>query len=174
MSKREKIIVGLMCITIVMYGFYLLNQSGETPPTEPEKEVSTADLQKFIADVAQKLKQGEPSPADHHLISAAGSPWTKDPFLMSTQALTAEPDRSPPEPERVVTEVDQRHVYSGYLELADKRLAIIDGLEYEEGETLGLAGDYIIKIYPNRVILGKLDQGATQVLPLDENVTDEQ
>jgi hypothetical protein len=58
-------------------------------------------------------------------------------------------------------------VYSGFVEIGAKRLAIINGMEYEAGDRV-IPGDLSVKtILPNKVIMTS-PQGEI-VLPLQES-----
>jgi hypothetical protein len=171
MTTREKIIVGIMILTII-YGAYTLLFSGAPAVTTPvaQKE-SVADLQKFVIDVAKKLRQTEPSEAQLQSIEQAGRNWQKDPFLKSVAPLTAELKRSLPEavPKKAPKPVEKPDLhYSGYLQLGAKRMAIINGMEYEEGEMLPASGYFIRSISPKSVVVGKIGESKSHVLPLDE------
>jgi hypothetical protein len=71
--------------------------------------------------------------------------------------------KRPPKPE----EKPDLH-YSGYLQLGAKRMAIINGMEYEEGEMLPASGYFIRSISPKSVVVGKIGESKSHVLPLDE------
>ena len=57
--------------------------------------------------------------------------------------------------------------YSGFLEIGSKRLAIINGIEYEAGDKLSAGGLTIKTVLPNKVIMTS-SQGEI-VLPLQES-----
>jgi hypothetical protein len=173
MTTREKIIVGIMILTII-YGAYALFPSGDSavaPSTRGKNTESVADLQKFVIDVAQKLQKSTPSEADQYNIEQASTNWQKDPFLRSVAPLTAELER--PAPVEVPKQAPEPEVkpdlrYSGFLQMGVKRMAIINGMEYEEGEMLPVSGFFIRSITPKSVIIGKIGDGKSHVLPLDE------
>jgi hypothetical protein len=58
--------------------------------------------------------------------------------------------------------------YSGFLQMGAKRMAIINGMEYEEGEMLPVSGYFIRSITPKSVVIGKIGASISHVLPLDE------
>ena len=61
-------------------------------------------------------------------------------------------------------------LYTGFLEMGDKRLAIINGTEYETGEKLEPGGFVIQSIRPNQVVISPEDRKTkTMILPLEEN-----
>ncbi|MDJ0782702.1 MAG: hypothetical protein QNJ22_12065 [Desulfosarcinaceae bacterium] len=171
MTTREKIIVGVMILT-VMYGGYTLFFSREAiTVTSVTKDESVADLQKFVIDVAQKLQNTEPSEPELHSLEQAGRNWQKDPFLRSVAALTAELEKSVPvEAPEEKPKPEEKPIlrYSGFLQMGAKRMAIINGMEYEEGEMLPAAGYFIRSISPKSVVIGKIGDAKSHVLPLDE------
>jgi hypothetical protein len=173
MTTREKIIVGIMILTVI-YGVYTLFLSGPasvTPTASGQKNESVAELQKFVIDVAQKLQKSAPSAAEHYNIEQAGRNWQKDPFLGSVAALTAELERSQPvELPKSAPEPEEKPNlrYTGFLQMGAKRMAIINGMEYEEGEMLPVSGYFIRSISPKSVVIGKIGDSKSHVLPLDE------
>jgi hypothetical protein len=61
-------------------------------------------------------------------------------------------------------------VYNGFIELGSKRLAIINGQEYEAGDKLNPGGFTIKSILPTRVVIVSAQgEGAPIVLPLQES-----
>lgn len=172
MSKREKIIVGLACLA-VLYGVYelFLAPRAEGPEIIGQTaENPSKSIQKFVIDIAQKLTKQEPSPVEKTFVAQAGGKWTKDPFLHSVAALKSEVTRKPAaEAVEAAAPADTINVtYSGYLELGDTRLAIINGMEYGEGETIDSDGHFVQKITATQVIIGKVGQNDRHSIPLDE------
>ena len=148
MSKREKIILVLMALTVV-YGFYALFIEG--PPKRGSSIVASSEsklesFNKFIASVAAMTKDGL-SDIDSYIIEHIPAKWTKDPLLNTSVEIG--PGPPPDEPEDLPFQL----VYSGYLQMGSKSLAIINGMEYETGELLPQT-DYVVgKILPNRVVI---------------------
>lgn len=171
MTTREKIIVGIMIITVI-YGAYALFFSGAPAVVNPPaQKASVADIQKFVVDVAQKISKGEPTAAELHSMEQAGRNWQKDPFLTSVAALTAELEQALPVtvPKATPKPVAKPKLrYSGFLQMGAKRMAIINGMEYEEGEMLPEEGYFIRSITPKSVVIGKIGASTSHVLPLDE------
>ena len=49
--------------------------------------------------------------------------------------------------------LDARVQYTGFLQMGDTRLAIINGMEYEAGDQLEPGGFIIRRILPNHVVV---------------------
>jgi hypothetical protein len=60
-------------------------------------------------------------------------------------------------------------MYTGFLRMGDKRLAIINGMEYEVGEILEPGGFTIRSISPSRVVIAPPGRKKkTLILPMEE------
>jgi hypothetical protein len=94
----------------------------------------------------------------------AEAEWKRDPFLKpgSFVKFGAENGQAGVLAEELFT-------YSGYLEIADKKLAIINGIEYKAGEMIVNGGGYIVSsISPTEAVL-ELTGGKNMItLPLEE------
>lgn len=142
MTLREKIIVGLMVLSIVYGGYELLvlgnrkggdagSPDGKPAPTAEPLPAESGDV-KGLSDSMQTLLQW------------AQTPWEEGLFVKREPLPQAPP---PPEP----TAVGLR--YSGFVQMGKRKLAIINGMEYEKGDQL-VSGDFVIKrILPNQVVL---------------------
>ena len=164
MTTREKIIVGLMVLA-VCYGVYTIFLAG--PPDEDafktggDKELETLNL--FIAKVADKTKNSL-SKEQAYVLLKAQEKWKQDPLLQ------IEPEMSPEEKEaRQPLVLESKILYSGFLQMGDKRLAILNGIEYEIGDRLDPGGLIVREIYPNHVVIGSPNVKSKKViLPMEE------
>lgn len=169
MTTREKIIVGMMCVTIA-YGAYELLSSG-TPNNKPQSPAtdSTAELQSLVTDISRQLSTKGKDQDRKYLVELEATNWSKDPFIQSTQPLrkTLEPPKEASKPAPLSQGLPQLS-YSGYLEVGSQKLAIINGQEYAKGEALGTTGYYVRSISARHVMVGKVNGSDTIRLPLQE------
>ena len=159
-----------MCLAIV-YGAYEVfwTPSTRKAPKQPvaaEKE----DLRKFVGEVTQKLlKEKLPEEAVYR-VKKASSHWTKDPFIQTSAPLSQE---KPADVSTIPTgqpyEERPDLIYTGYLELGPKKIAVISGTEYTVGEALGVNDLYVKRISSQSVIIGKVKSEETIQLPLFES-----
>lgn len=162
MTTREKIIVGIMLLTVGYGAIELLlprTQSGApTPAAQPLENLTT-----FIAKVADAARAAT-SETSALIVQKAEAGWKQDPFMeiLKPPAPPAE-TRSPMETARAIPNM----VYSGFLEIGPKRLAIINGMEYEAGDRVNPGAFSIKTVLPNKVIMTS-SQGEI-VLPLQES-----
>jgi len=162
MTKREKIIVGIMVLTVGYGAIELLlprTKTGAAVPAAPSAE----SLSAFISKVADTAK-GAASESSALVIKKAEAGWKQDPFLVIRKPPPpAAEARAPKEAVRPALNL----TYSGFLETGPKRLAIINGMEYEAGDRVNPGGFSIKSILPNKVIMTSA-QGEV-VLPLQES-----
>ncbi len=162
MSKREKIILFFMALSIV-YGFFVFFIEAPGKKGAIGQNSKLESLNKFISHVAELTKESL-SDIDSYIIEKAPKQWDKDPLLSSDSEFQFKAEDT----EADVSALKVNIKYTGYLNMGVKNLAILNGLEYEEGEELEKGGFIIRKIYPERVIIvikGKQEEIA---IPLEE------
>jgi hypothetical protein len=162
MTTREKIIVGIMLLTVGYGAIELLlprAQTGSpTPAAQPSENLTT-----FIAKVADAAKAAT-SETSALIVQKAEAGWNQDPFMeIHKPPATPAETRSSVETARAISNM----VYSGFLEIGPKRLAIINGMEYEAGDRVNSDAFSIKTVLPNKVIMTS-SQGEI-VLPLQES-----
>jgi hypothetical protein len=163
MTTREKIIVGIMLLTVGYGAVELLLPKTQSGSPTPLSAQGTESLPAFIAKVADMAK-ANPSEAGALLIQKAESAWQQDPFwAIHKAAPKAEEKPAARESAKSVPSM----TYSGFLEIGAKRLAIINGMEYEAGDRLGMGGVTVKSVLPNKVIL--MSSQGEMVLPLQES-----
>lgn len=163
MTNREKIIVGLAALALG-YGALelLLPRANVAPALKPQ---SVEGLNAFIGKVADATRVGA-AETGAIVIQKAETAWKQDPFLEIQKAKAAEPAATRPKE----TARPPSLAYSGFIELGSKRLAIINGQEYEAGDKLNPGGLTIKSILPTRVVIEPAPgEGAPIVLPLQES-----
>lgn len=171
MTTREKIIVGVMCLTIV-YGAYELigsKDGGNQSSPEAPKANPLEELRGFVSEVTQKMVKEKMSVEYQYMVERAGMNWVKDPFiavggLLRNEATVQKPagkdsPSSAPPPD---------FLYTGFLQLGDKKLAVINGVEYAAGESLGVQGYYIRRITPDNVVLGRVNSTESLQLTIQD------
>ncbi len=157
MTKREKIIVGVMCLTIVYGAYELLGTRGikkSTPSAAPQTNPAD-ETRKFATEMTQKLVAERVGSEAQHAVNQASSPWTKDPFLQSAALIESKPSEQPTGPKQVAAakEPAPAFTFTGFLQIGDTRLAIINGLEYAVGDMIGTSGNYLESISPDGVVI---------------------
>lgn len=174
LQKREMIILGVMGIAI-LFGAYSLFSPDPKAGRVDNLTASRDELNTFI----NTLNEGIQKEANNHgslVFASAKRVWTPDPFLENssykqwTQSkkaamakhVAAVATEAPPAVKKI-----EFH-YTGYLEAGGKKMAIVDGSEYQEGEKLEMK-DYLLRsATPTGIIIENTATGARQSVLLDE------
>jgi hypothetical protein len=163
MSKREKIILVLTAIAVLYGAFEYLWPSGENAvPVQSRK--STEELNAYVTGIAASLAPMSVSKTEKYAIASAAAKWAEDPFL---KAILPE-KQGPIESEGTIPVEEHNFRYTGYIEMGDTRLAIINGREYTAGEELELPGYFLLEIDASKVRIGRKGSNQTVVIPLEE------
>jgi hypothetical protein len=162
MTNREKIIVGVMVLTVGYGAIELLlprNRAAGLLPAAAAEGVNA-----FIAKVADTIKSAA-SDSSALVVQKADAAWKQDPFLEIRKP-------PPPRPETAAVKDTARPgslVYSGFIEVGAKRMAIINGMEYEAGDTVNPGGFTVKSVLPTKVLIGSPQrEGAPIELPLKD------
>ncbi len=136
MSVREKIIL-LIASASLLYGAYevFLNPVSTQPPGGSAR---AEPLPAFINRISAESAAGRPTRAERALIRRAEQAWPQ---------RFESPTLPPPTFERLP-------VFSGFVRMEGRKMAIIDGREYGEGERLEKSGYRVQEILPTRIIIG--------------------
>lgn len=166
MTTREKIIVGLMLLVVVFgaYELFLAPKPGAVPLQKAPEGLES--LNAFITKVAAANQKGGLSETDAYIIKLAEADWKQDPMLDI-------PKKSVPRPVEPVKKVEPALkldlVYTGYMDMGGKSLAIINGMEYETGDTIEPGALLIRRIYPNKIEVVATERGGKIfTIPLTE------
>lgn len=146
-GKREKIILGLMAIAILYAAFDFLTSSKKDPGMDTGQR--TAELNNYVADLTTSLAKETAKNPGVLVFSRAEKEWTQDPFL-GDKAYKLWTEVKAPVKE-IAPKIEL--AYTGYLEVGRKRMAIINGVEYREGEALDIAGFVLKTISPTRIAI---------------------
>ena len=139
MSKRERIILGVMGAAILVSLIVLVWPSAAPPSPEmtPQK---LADSKKAAEAQLAALERIQLTAREIHTVTGAQEPWPRDPL-----------GAKPPEPEAQVDRDKFR--YTGYVRVGERSLAVINGREYQTGEQLESGGFEVGAITPEAVVL---------------------
>jgi hypothetical protein len=165
MTNREKTIVGMAVLAVVAY---VGIEFWPSPKSAPVHQASGLEgINVFISKIADATKSG-PTEVHAEIIRKAEAGWKQSPFLKIQKPQAPAPpearvDRTPARPKPNLK-------FTGYIDMGDRRLAIINGLEYESGDRLDPGGFTIKSILPNKVVMVYTQgEGQPIELPLQES-----
>jgi len=156
-SRRELIILGLAGLAVIYLVFDLIIMPSYKPKKIETAQAQNIDIKTLLAEMSQYAKQVGSVDNILYTMSRADLAWPRDPFLYEDLASAAS-----------VEGQKTKFNYTGFVMLGSKRLAVINGIEYQIGESI--AGvDFILKaINPNDVVLENLVNRSRLSIPIQE------
>ena len=160
MSKREQIILILTGIVAIV-GVYMVFFDKPKKPMAAKQVVQIGDLQEFVNQMTAKVSTDDFTDKDSYIIERATSAWEYDPF--SNIDL--------PNEGKTKDSGDQTYsfTYTGYIQVGNDLMAVINGLEYNVGEELGQPGCILHSISPEKVIVN-VGNRKMIALPLEDTM----
>lgn len=156
----------------VAYGVYAVFFESKSEPEEIVAFSATKQLESlstFITKVAEASKAGL-SKEDEYIIQQAEAAWKQDPLISAE--LKDRPESELRKAAQQVTKAsipDLNVSYTGFMQMGDKKFAIINGVEYTSGDRLE-QGDYIVRsITPSQVVIVSIGRSKKKfIFPLEE------
>jgi hypothetical protein len=173
-SRREKIIIGLMTLAILYGLFELLWQPAKKDSTGMREDNKA--LNELIAGIGQGITEGGLTQAEQYVLTNAQNEWPQDPFSDVPLDMLEVGDRADIEEraaDTLISEPEPGFTYSGFLVMGDKRIAIINGQEYEKGDDL-ISGLYTVQgIDPEKVAIKDKKSSRIIIVPIREKFIEE-
>jgi hypothetical protein len=166
LTKQQIIILSVMVVA-VLYAAYDFFIAPRTKSAMIDVGKKSTELEAFINNITASIPKGSLSAADAYIVSRAEAPWTRDPFY--DRKLFREWVKLK-EPAKAGGGISQKtgFIYSGYLKVDNKKVAIINGVEYESGDPLEMEGYVLKNIYQGKVVIINEKNGAKFDVPLQE------
>ena len=157
MKKREVIILvlaGVLVLFGVLNYFVLDKKKGSTDEEKIQAAIAAAEnTGKTSQATIAALQKGNGGRNLPYLKSKAEGIWSKDPFIYysddSEEMSDADAEKMP------------AMIYSGFIQLGENILGVINGMEYSMGDLLIDIGYKVIQITPKKVVV--LTQNNKQV-----------
>jgi hypothetical protein len=142
MSLREKILVGFVALALLFGATVMMRKSSRSG----DVVMDSAEFQARVLQMADVLDQASLTPVERAVLDRARLPWRRDPF--ANERLS--PGRTADEP-RIQDRPDFQ--YTAYMKMGPREIAVIDQVEYTEGDHLRNEPFTVRKIEPRRVTL---------------------
>lgn len=143
MTTREKFIVGATVVAVLYAGVTLL-QGRRDKPSEGKGGAPSVDLSAFVSQSRAQLAGIRLSAGERTVLDAVQSDWAGEPFAVFSGEAAVKSEGAAGVP---------AYTYTGYVRAGGVRLAIINGREYRENETLADGSGVVDSIAPDRVVL---------------------
>jgi hypothetical protein len=141
MNKRERSLLVAMSVALVAGGASLISDLSKRKGGPGPRSAPDLGIQVFADTQRASLAILRLRPNERTALDKATGPWAESPFIDRVGGIRTG--------ESTVSEFR----YTGYMQLGDTRLAIVNGREYRTGETIK-ATDFIVEtIEPDQVVL---------------------
>jgi hypothetical protein len=166
LTKQQIILLVAMALAVFYGAFDLLFSSSPTRPAADYAQKST-ELKSFYDDTILNITKSKPSDFYLSVAAKAETDWGNDPFYdrKTYRAMMQLKDESLP---GEATEQSVSFIYTGYLQLEGKKMAVINGMEYGVGESLETEGYLLREIYPTKVVIMSRADRIIIEIPLQE------
>ena len=154
--SREKIILTIAALASLYLLFDLVIAPmiwKKTSSVETEK----IDNEKLMTEMAELGKKDGSMDTLIYTISRVDAKWPSDPFLVENLAAA-----------NAIEMQKSKYVYSGFVSLGSKKMAIINGFEYQVGDKLATDNFYVVGISGNAVILEDMISKSRISIPVEE------
>lgn len=162
MTTREKILITLMIAAIGYGAFELLSATLFRDPSPETPAPSIQDQSRLPGEVARIMEDGGLDPTRAYIFELASMDWGRDFFYQ----WPPETEIAPQDP--WMEEDIEPVTYSGYIEMGRRRLAIINNMEYQEGDMLARTDFRIKSISPVEVIIESVHSNRQTSIPYVE------
>lgn len=142
-SRREIILLCLALVTLLVGGYTLYFDTSEVQKTA-RSDARTQEVKAFSTTASARLAGLENNGPRKALQRILNEQWTHDPFIRipGRQEQSESPSSAIP-----------AMLYTGFIEMGDVKIAIINGKEYEQGDALETAGLRVQSISRQRVFI---------------------
>ncbi len=166
MTKREKIIL-IVTVVVAFYGIFefFFKAAPETVSTPAVQNSNPPEA--FKSEMMSALTEDSHDKIDAYILERASSEWPAKPFLKSGLPVTTVATEQEGVPATADTPVTS-FTYAGYLAVGEKKLAVINGIEYGVSELLPETGYTVERIEPLFVRLNGINGEKDITLTLQE------
>ena len=159
LNNRQIIIlaVAVLCVFYAIYELVVVGMVAKKAGTGPKPVARES----FVTTLNNDLMKYATAKVDTYIIERAETNWNKNPFW----------DRSSYREyvgKETSGDLATKIVYSGYVDAGRKKLAIINGWEYEAGDSLDIKGYILKKVAPSRVLIFNPNTGSEFYVPIQE------
>jgi len=150
LTTRQMIILSAMVVVIAYaaYDFIIAPRAKRDIVDVGEK---SARLDSFINEITMYMPKGSRSAFDTYLVTRAEAHWMRDPFYERKSYREWVKVKEPAKTGSGAQKISFN--YSGYVNMKDKKMAIINGIEYEAGDPLEVEGYVLRGVYQNKVVI---------------------
>lgn len=159
LNTRQIIILSVAALLVLfaVYELLIARPSAKKAKTEVASVEKASLADTFRSDIITH----KVSAADIYVAQRAESPWGKNPFWEANayREFTGKEAGSG---------AGGKIIYSGFVDTGQKKMAIINGWEYEAGDTLDVEGYLLKNVTPSRILIINRNTGGESYIQIQE------
>ncbi|MDD4861659.1 MAG: hypothetical protein PHI33_06075 [Smithellaceae bacterium] len=159
LEKRQIIILAVAALFALYaaYEFLIARPSAK----KIKAEANPVQVESFVSTLSSDLMKYKVVGVDTYIIKKAETDWNKSPFWekVSYREFTGN---------KAGGVAAAKIIYSGYVDTGSKKIAIINGLEYEAGESLDVDDFALKRVTPSRILVVNPKTGSELYFPIQE------
>ncbi|MGV8059420.1 MAG: hypothetical protein AB2L12_15565 [Smithellaceae bacterium] len=154
LNKRQIIII-IIAIAVILYGAYAILLSGGVKQKDAKESNPAPGKDSHINSIAGDLIKNPLNVVDAYIVGRAEADWEKNPFWeKGSYREWANRDNA-----KTKDDPAAKIIYSGYVDVGKKKMAVINGVEYSVGEKLEIDGYVLKKITAAKVVISNKNTG---------------
>jgi hypothetical protein len=158
LNTRQIIILAIaaLCVLYAAYEFLIAGPSAKKVKTE----TNPIQIASFVNTLSNDLMKNKIVGSDAYIAKIAEKDWGKSPFWERASYR-----------EFVGNEAGSgvaKIIYSGYVDTGRKKMAIINGWEYELGESIDIEGYVLKSVTPSSVLIVNRNTGGELNISIQE------
>ncbi len=148
-----------MILALIYGAFELFYQPAQTVRPEQEAQEDVQAAQELAQKISQETAVSALSEEQVHILQRIAVDWDRNPFYVHP-----EQKKSAKKPKRQRVDLGPLE-YTGFLEMNQKRMAIINGMEYKVDEMLEEGNAVLRAIEPGHILLETSPGGQKITIP---------
>ena len=165
LEKREIIILVVAALAVVYAGYvYLIEPAMNKAKINDKKQEISTPVNSVKNDENKDVEAG----TQEYIIARAEENWKKNPFVDRNSSSYKEWASIQRAAAAGSSGVAGKIIYSGYVDAGRKKIAIIDGFEYQAGDQLEMEGYILKQVTPSQVLILNKNTGIEVDIPISE------
>ena len=161
LNKRQIILLAVAALFVLYAAYDLLVARPSSRKAQPEAK--PVEIASFVNDINTQLIMNTVASKDAYTVRRAETDWPKGPFwdrASYREWSAGGHDASGSSAAKII--------YSGFVDAGKRKMAGINGWEYEVGEQLEMEGYIVKNITPSRVVIFNKNTGSELAVPIQD------
>lgn len=148
--------IAALFVLYALYVFFIAKPADKKKGTETKP----VEISSYVNTLTSDLTKNRVTDVDVYIAKKAEMEWTNNPFWERSSYR----EFAGKEAGRGASKI----VYSGYVDAGRKKMAVINGTEYEVGESIEIEGYVLETVTPSSILIKNRNTGGELYVPIQE------